>query len=377
MERQPYFEYASGYRQAEPVCTLAWLIWGLSAAVVTLLIRNPLYLAIIALASWFVYLAVGRGSSLAQSWGGLIKLGAVIWLFAVPFNALMLHQGEHVLFRLPLTWPLVGGAITLEAVLYGLTSGFALWVLLLVFSSFNVAVDASQLLRLLPPFLYQAGVVTSIALTFIPQMLVSAKEIREAQQVRGHRFRSWRDFLPLVVPLLTTGLERAIQLAESMESRGFGGQLTGLSLRQANGLRFAMLLGLALLLCGLFLRTYWASAPLVGTWVMIVAGLLLGYVFYLFGRGVRRSHYRRTRWSRADTLVALASAVVLGGVLFVRARERLALAYYPFPPYGFVPAFNPWIGSLLILLALPGFWGLWDQIRAEPMLTRPRKKDVL
>lgn len=376
MNRQTGFEFAYSYRESELVCPLAWLIWALSAAVATLLIRNPLYLAIIALSAWLVYLAVGQGSGLAQSWNGLIKLGAMIWLLAVPFNALMLHQGEHVLFRLPITWPLIGGAVTLEAVLYGLASGFALWVLLVVFSSFNVAVDASQLLRLLPPFLYQAGVVTSIALTFIPQMLTSAKEIREAQQVRGHRFRSWRDFLPLVVPLLTTGLERAIQLAESMESRGFGGQLTGLGPRQSNWLRLSVLVGLILLLCGLFLRTYWLSAPWVGTWLMVVAGSVLSYVFYQLGRRVRRSHYRRANWRGRDTAVALVSTVVLAGVLFVRSRGRLALAYYPFPPYSLEPAFDPRIGSLLMLLALPGFLSLWNQFLAEQMLG-PTKRDAL
>ena len=348
----------------ELVCTLAWLTWALSAAVATLLIRNPLYLAIIALSAWMVYIAVGHGSSLAQSWSGLIKLGAVVWLLAVPFNGLMLHQGTHVFFRLPANWPLVGGAITLEAVLYGLVSGFALWVLLLVFSSFNVAVDASQLLRLLPPFLYQAGVVTSIALTFIPQMLSSAKEIREAQQIRGHRFRGWRDFLPLVVPLLTTGFERAIQLAESMESRGFGGQLTGLSVRQSNWMRLFMLLGLALLLCGLLLRTYWVSTSWLGILLMAFSGLLLAYVFSLFGRHVRRSHYRRARWKGTDTAIALVTIAVLGAVLFIRATDRLALTYYPFPPYPLVPEFNPWIGLLLTLLALPGFVSLFSHARA-------------
>jgi len=130
--------------------TLAWLIWTLGAAVPALIIRNPLYLAIIGLAAALVYAATGQGSDQAQSWRALLKIGALMGLIAIPLNALMVHQGRYVLFRLPL-----------EAMAYGFVAGLAIWVLLLIFATFNVCVDASDLLRLAPPFLYQAGVVTS------------------------------------------------------------------------------------------------------------------------------------------------------------------------------------------------------------------------
>jgi energy-coupling factor transport system permease protein len=340
--------------------TLVWLIWALAAAVPAVLIRNPLYLTIIALSAWLVYNAAGQGAGLAQSWRGLLKIGALVWMLTIPFNALMIHQGTHVLLRLPLSWPLVGGNITLEAVAYGFVSGLALWVLLLIFAAFNVAVDASQLLRLTPAFLYQAGVVTSIALTFMPQMLQSAKEIREAQRIRGHRFRGWRDLLPLFMPLLTTALERAILLAESMESRGFGGQLTGLTVREANRLRLRMLGGLALLLVGLFLYSYWYKTPFAGIALMLGAGVLLLYTFRALGRHVQRSHYRRTRWQRSDTAIVLISLVVFAGTLLMQRRDALALAYYPYPPYSIAPEFNLWIGILLALLALPGLVALFS-----------------
>ena len=74
-----------------------------------------------------------------------------------------------------------------------------------------------------PAFIYQMGVVSAIAVGFVPQMVAAWQTIREAQQVRGHRVRGLRDLLPLIMPLLITALERAMQLAESMEARGFGG----------------------------------------------------------------------------------------------------------------------------------------------------------
>jgi energy-coupling factor transport system permease protein len=354
--------------------SLAWLAWAVSAAVLALLIRNPFYLLIIALCAWLVYSTAEQRTGLVQSWRGLLKLGVLVWVLAIPFNALMVHLGTYVLFRLPPNWPLVGGNITLEAVLYGLVSGLALWVLLLIFTAFNVTVDASQLLRLAPPFLYQAGVVTSIAVTFMPQMLASAKEIREAQQIRGHRFRGWRDMLPLLIPLLTTGFERAVQLAESMESRGFGGQLSGVTQRQSNRLRLLMLLGLALLLCGLFFYTYWPQAPLTGILLMLCAGLILVYTFWALGRHVQRSHYRRSHWRAGDTAIVLSSVLVCVAIVAIRNTDKLALVYYPYPPYTLLPDFSPWIGLALMGLAVPGLLHLFS--KSQKTLTRPIEADA-
>jgi len=336
----------------------AWLIWALSAAISALLIRNPLYLVIIGLAAWLVFTSAGRDSGQERGWKGLLKLGVFVWLLTIPFNALMIHQGSHILFRLPPDWPLVGGNITLEAVLYGMASGLALWVLLLVFAALNTAIDTSQLLRLTPSFLYQAGVVASIALTFMPQMLLSAKEIREAQQIRGHRFRSWRDSLPLFVPLLTTGFERAVLLAESMESRGFGGQLTSMGREEANRTRLNMVAGLLLLLCGLFLYGYLRSAPGIGMGLLALAALFLLRTFSALGQRVQRSHYRRLHWSRGDAFVAVLSVAVTIIVWVIRSRDGLALTYYPYPPYPLLPEFSAGIGLLLAQMAVPGVMAL-------------------
>lgn len=334
--------------------TLAWLLWTLGAAAPALLIRNPLYLAIIGLSAAVVYAAAGQGADQAQSWRALLKIGALMWLVAIPLNALMVHQGRYVLIRLPMDWPLVGGAITLEAMAYGFVAGLAIWVLLLIFATFNVCVDASELLRLTPPFLYQVGVVTSIALTFMPQMLSSAREIREAQRIRGHRFRGWRSLLPLFVPLVTTGLEHAIQLAESMEARGFGGELTGMSPRGTNRLRLVMVVALAMALAGLFLQTYYRQRPELGLALLVAAGVALVSCFAVLGRHVGRSRYRRTGWAPADLVVAGSGLATAAGVIAVRALDRMALVYYPYPPYSPFPAFDPMVGALLMLLALPG-----------------------
>ena len=73
-----------------------------------------------------------------------------------------------------------------------------------------------------PRAFYDLGVVVLIALTYVPQTMQQWQRIREAQAIRGHRWRGVRDWQPLVIPLFIGGLERAMALAEAMVARGYG-----------------------------------------------------------------------------------------------------------------------------------------------------------
>lgn len=332
---------------------IAWSLWVLGAAASSLLSRNPLYQALLALSAWLVMATAGSGPEQGSGWRGLLRFGAVVWLVTIPFSALMYHEGRTVLFRLPSHWPLVGGNITLEAVLFGASSGLVLWTLLSLFAAYNTAVDASELVRLAPPVFYQASIIISIGLTFVPQMVKSSQEIREAQRVRGHRFRSWRDLTPLVMPLLTTSLERAMMLAESMEARGFGAESSALPSRERLTLSLLMLTGLALLLSGLGLNLWWRQ----GTWwVRLMLAAAVGCIVYALAsmaHHTKRSRYNRQRWQLADSAVAAGSLASIGAIITARVIAPQALAYYPFPPAGLLPAFNPWLGAACALFALP------------------------
>ena len=184
---------------------------------------------------------------------------------------------------------MIGGPITLEALLYGLTGGLALVTLLLIFAVFNVAVDQARLLRMTPGFIYGAGIVAGIAVAFVPQMVASWQAIREAQQVRGHKVRGIRDVLPLVMPLLVTALERAMQLAESMEARGFGGQVVTATARQRTLNQLALLFGLGALGAGFAGIGFWPEQRLVAGLLLGGGAILLLWSFWDQGRRVRRS----------------------------------------------------------------------------------------
>jgi len=335
------------------LCTGSLLVWLAAAAVPAFTLRNPLYLVLVLGGAWLVHTVYARGSSVGTSWGSLIKLGLFLVVLTIPFNALANHGGDIVLFRLPEAWPIVGGAVTLEAVIAGAVSGLGLFTILVVFAAFNAAVDHYELLRATPAFLFQVGVVISIAITFVPQLVLSAKEIREAQRIRGHRFRGVRALLPLILPLLATSLERAIQLAETMESRGFGASVRPVSGRQSSFMLAGTLAALLALLAGLFLAAYRPSAGLLNWSLVAAGGLGLAAVFWLEGKRVRRTRYRRSRWTTRCTLVTVASLVALAALVVARRTVPELLVYVPYPPSSLLPPFSPLLGAALLLLAVP------------------------
>jgi energy-coupling factor transport system permease protein len=199
----------------------SWTVWLLAMAVMTMLTRNPVYTLLLLLVARVV------GSVCAQPTAVGLKLPLFrIGVHCAPalhaLQHLSVHIGETVLARLPAAWPYIGGPLTLEGAVYGAMNGLILLTLLVIFSSFNQIVPTGDLIRLAPPALRDLSVVILIAITYLPETSRQLQRIREAQAVRGHQLRGVRDWPPLVLPLLISGLERAMGVAEAMVARGYG-----------------------------------------------------------------------------------------------------------------------------------------------------------
>jgi len=330
---------------------VTWVIWTAAGAALSMLTRNPTYGVLLLGVALVHYAAASRAhAGEGGGWSSLIRLAAGLSLLVVPFNALSVHAGEHVLFRLPESWPIIGGPITLEALVWGACSALGLLTLLILFATFNLTVDQAQILRLTPSFLYEAGLIVSISLTFIPQLMISAQEIREAQLVRGHRARRLRDMLPLLVALLTTALERSFQLAESMEARGFG-SVRDLSPLRELAYKGLTLLGLAALLCGFFVRAYLPNGQLLGAAVALCGAAILVGVFWQQGQHVLRTTYRREQRAWQDWAVMAGCLAAGGAAVAVRLADPEALVYDPY--MALLPSFHPGLGAALLLMLVP------------------------
>jgi energy-coupling factor transport system permease protein len=346
---------------------VTWMVWAVVAAAAAVLTRNPLYLSILLGVAGIHYASGSQRRPEGRGWGSLLRLAAGLAILIVPFNALNVHAGSHVLFRLPLHWPLIGGPITLEAVLWGACTALGLLTLLTLFAAFNLSISQAQILRLTPAFLYEAGLIVSIALTFVPQMMSSAREIREAQRIRGHRMRRVRDMLPFLMALLTTGLERSFQLAESIEARGFG-NVRDIPSRRDILFKALSLIGLGGALSSFFALTYLSSWRTIG-WIAFVlsAGLLVA-VFWAQGRYVVRTYYRRERWTWRDGLSVVACLVAVAALAWARIGGSAGLVYDPYQ--GLLPPFHSGMGLALVALVLPVLAG-WHTA------TRPPVRDAL
>ncbi len=321
----------------------AWLVWGGAGLAVALLTRNPLYL----LPTWMAVVWVGLARGFLPGPSGLLRLILPLLGLTTFWNLLTVHVGETVLLTLPSWLPLIGGPVTLEAGLWGLVNGGVLALLLSLFLVLNRAVSPHELTRLVPSFLREAALVASVALTFVPQTARALREIREAQAVRGHRMRKVRDLLPLLLPLLISGLERAVQLAEALEARGYGG-----GDRPSAGERASLAAGLAGMLAGWLTTLLWWEGSRMGYLLAAGGAALVGWTLWRVGRRDRRTRYRSFRWTPADRAVAAAAAVPLVICVTLAVIRPAALAYVPYPRVS-LPSFDPLVGVGLALLAAP------------------------
>jgi energy-coupling factor transport system permease protein len=194
---------------------LAWCAWATAALAAAFIDRNPFLQALLLLVVINVFLPY-RGRRRISTW----KLGLALAIVPILFSVALSRFGEHVLFTLP-GIPIIGGRWTLDAVAYGASTGAALLLTVAVFGVLQTTVRSADLVAILPRPLYRAGTTVALALAFAPKTVASLASIREARQLRGQR-AGWRSAPQLLLPLLLTTLERALQYGESLDARGFG-----------------------------------------------------------------------------------------------------------------------------------------------------------
>jgi energy-coupling factor transport system permease protein len=230
-----------------------------------------------------------------------------------------------------------------------LINGMVLTGIVLTFTTLSRALPIRALIGLIPRAFFPVAVVVSLGVTFVPVTMRHYQRIREAQALRGHRVRGVLDWLPLLMPLLIGGLERALQMAEAMTARGFA---SAEQQDQDTASRVAILVGLVALLGGWLLRLVWGRAGGGLALMLSGIGLILG-VLWVLGRRVPRTTYRPETWAGRDFAVLAGAAVVLGAFA-LPVTDRSILVYYPYPALS-LPGFDPAIGVATLGLLIPAF----------------------
>ncbi len=197
----------------------ALALWAAVVVLLALATDDPVVRALLAAGA---LLMIRRGRRPAGVPRPRLRLVGAAAAASVALNALLSHTGADSLATLPGWLPGVGGALTLEGLLFGVDIALGLAACLLAAMTLGVLVEPEALAAALPGPLRRTGSGLGAALTLVPRIGRSVTAIREAQQMRGWRARGLRSWAAVVVPAVLTAVEGSLQLAETMEARGFG-----------------------------------------------------------------------------------------------------------------------------------------------------------
>ncbi|HEY1420560.1 MAG TPA: energy-coupling factor transporter transmembrane component T [Chloroflexota bacterium] len=192
--------------------------WSAACLFIVLSTSNPAY-KVLVLAAALAALAAGAGSIRMRP---LLTGVMLVATFAVALNFVSAHLGATVLFSLPAWVPALGGPYTLEALAYGASGGVTIAAAILAAAPFSLLLKSHEVMDALPTSLARTGTAIAASLNLVPAVATSFVQVTEAQRLRGWRPRGPRSWAEVVVPVVLTSVEGSIQLAESMEARGYG-----------------------------------------------------------------------------------------------------------------------------------------------------------
>jgi energy-coupling factor transport system permease protein len=295
-----------------------WLVWAVAAAATVQLAPNPLYVTVVVAIAALVVQAHAADGPLVSAFPILLVAGLAFALLRLVLTVATTHgSGGAVLFTLPdATLPrllggfTVGGSVELPVVARAAAEGWAIVGVIAAFAAFNAVVNHHELVQAAPRAFYELGLAVTVALAFVPSTIAAVAAVREADRARtgGHVVRRGR-LVRQVVPVLESGMERAVHLAESMDSRGFGRDTTAGDVAAGwCGLASLLLLG------GCFVALVGRANATAVALALCGAGALVAAVV-LSSRATRRARYRPRRvtapqWGLA-AVAWLAPAVVV------------------------------------------------------------------
>jgi energy-coupling factor transport system permease protein len=146
-------------------------------------------------------------------------LGSGLAVFVVtPFVS---QIGYHVLWSGP-TIPVFGTLdVTREELRIGLFQGLRLTAVALAFAAYALLLDHDRLVQA-AGFARRSVLAVALATRLVPTLERDASGLSEALRGRGVEVTGVRGRATLLAPLLAGSLERALNLAEAMEARGYG-----------------------------------------------------------------------------------------------------------------------------------------------------------
>jgi energy-coupling factor transport system permease protein len=175
-----------------------------------------------------VLLAVGVAAVLAGlAAGARDAVRAALWmaltlaLLIVAVEMLISSRGATVLARFG-DWPLLGRVdVTAEAIAQGAVLGLRAAVVMVAFAVYSACVDPDRVLRAVRPLAGRSALTATLISRLVPVAAADAARLRDAGRLRGPGAASLAR-ASLARRLLAGSLDRAVDVAATLELRGYG-----------------------------------------------------------------------------------------------------------------------------------------------------------
>lgn len=209
---------------------LTWWIWAIGLAIAVIRLDSTILTLCCVGAVALVVFFNKDDAPWGKSFNWSLKISAWILLVRTLIGILIgVPIPGQTLFSIPII-PLpswmpgirIGGAVTLERLTSALSEGVTICAIIVIFSAAASLTSPHKLLRVLPIYVYEFGVSVVIATSVLPQLVSSVARIRQAQRLRGQTVKGFTSWKRVAIPLLEESLAKSLDLAASMDSRGYG-----------------------------------------------------------------------------------------------------------------------------------------------------------
>jgi energy-coupling factor transport system permease protein len=204
-------------------------LWVLSLSAAAVLLYHPLALAALLLAVLGAARATGVGHEMRRA----LVTASIIGVPIVLVNVLASREGLTVFARLGDIGPFGQGDLTVEALVYGAVVALKVTIVILLATLASLAIDPDELLRLVRRLSFRSALTASLAVRMVPLLAADAQRLGEAQRTRPGGGRGGaRARIALLAAVLGGSLDRAMDVAATLEVRGFAGARRARRLRR-------------------------------------------------------------------------------------------------------------------------------------------------
>lgn len=253
----------------------------------------------------------------AQSIRFYLGLSAFVVLVRVVFRVIFnggIARGDVVALEIaPLRFGLgfgtelqLFGPVSVSTLQAATLDGLRLSAIILTIAMATTLSNPRRLLKSTPAALYEVAAAVSVAINLAPQLIESLQRVRKARALRG-RNKGVGALTSIVIPALEDTMDRSLQLAASMDARGFGrrGSLTN---RQAGLTRALSLFSAA----GFGVGTYLLVATDSQVWavsLLVLSGALMFLVIRITANRNVKTTFRKQSLGWFDYLVIASTGV--------------------------------------------------------------------